>query len=405
MPHDYFRTDNLEGKDSSRVLKWEKNHLSQHWISMLCNVGRHTLQMLTAARWLVLTARRSVPATFFNSVRLGRVWMTDHKSMWHGDELFSRPDWEYRLTAHDIDELQTALATVTEIATGDISRDSFALDRLGDQLLKIQDSLETQSGITIVRGFPIDRFTPGQTKRIFFGMMQHIGTPISQSASGELVLDVKDAGHADGDAKVRGPNTRKRLSFHTDRCDVIGFLCVCPAKSGGENFVVNSRAVYDAIQSERPDLLEILMQPFYYKRHTVDLANQLAYCQQPIFSFEEGHFACSFLRVLIERAYASDDTPQMTDVQREALDFLESVAERPDLHVRFFQERGDIVLLNNWTTLHRRSEFEDHADPELKRHLLRVWLSVPNSRPIDPLFKANFGATEAGAIRGGMRAG
>ena len=71
---------------------------------------------------------------------------------------------------------------------------------------------------------------------------------------------------------------------------------------------------------------------------------------------------------------------------------------------RFFLERGDLLFLNNWTTLHRRTEFEDHDTPELKRHLLRVWLSVPNSRPIDPLFVDNFGATEAGAIRGGMRA-
>ena len=34
----------------------------------------------------------------------------------------------------------------------------------------------------------------------------------------------------------------------------------------------------------------------------------------------------------------------------------------------------------------------------------RVWLSMPNSRPIDPMFAGNYGATEAGAIRGGMQA-
>jgi len=35
---------------------------------------------------------------------------------------------------------------------------------------------------------------------------------------------------------------------------------------------------------------------------------------------------------------------------------------------------------------------------------LRIWLSVPNSRPIDPLFQDNFGATEGGSLRGGMQA-
>ena len=61
------------------------------------------------------------------------------------------------------------------------------------------------------------------------------------------------------------------------------------------------------------------------------------------------------------------------------------------------------MLLNNWVTFHRRTAFEDWDEPSRKRHILRAWLSVPNSRPLDPLFKDNYGATEAGAIRGGMR--
>lgn len=325
-------------------------------------------------------------------------------SVWFGKQVVDRNDFEYTLTDSDVQELQRGLAQVTRLSTDEISKESFALEGLGQRLLQIQESLENQSGITIIRGFPIDRFTPGQAKRALLGMMQHIGTPVSQSASGARVFDVRDAGFKEDDQRARGPNTKKRLSFHTDRCDVIAFLCVRPAKSGGENFVVSSAAVYNTIETERPDLLEILRAPFYYKRHTVDTANNQAYCQQPIFSFCDGHFACSFLRVLIDRAYASDDTPEMTDQQRESLDYLEAVAERPDMHVRFYQSRGDIVLLNNWSTLHRRSEFQDHDEADLKRHLLRIWLSVPNSRPIDPLFTDNFGATAAGAMRGGMRA-
>ena len=62
-----------------------------------------------------------------------------------------------------------------------------------------------------------------------------------------------------------------------------------------------------------------------------------------------------------------------------------------------------MLFFNNFVTLHRRSEFTDSPDPELRRHLLRIWLSVPNSRPLDPLFAGNYGATAAGAVRGGMR--
>ena len=46
------------------------------------------------------------------------------------------------------------------------------------------------------------------------------------SSAGELIFSVKDSGYADDDPRSRGPNTRKKLSFHSDRCDVMGFLCL-----------------------------------------------------------------------------------------------------------------------------------------------------------------------------------
>ena len=72
-------------------------------------------------------------------------------------------------------------------------------------------------------------------------------------------------------------------------------------------------------------------------------------------------------------------------------------------HVQFRQERGDLLLVNNWVNFHRRYELEDHEDLRLRRHLLRIWLAVPNSRPLNPVFIDNYGATGAGEIRGGMQ--
>ncbi len=269
---------------------------------------------------------------------------------------------------------------------------------------EIQDKLETGSGAAMLRGFPIDGRTEAEARDAFLDIASAVGTPVSQSAKGELVFSVRDAGLRDDDPKARGPNTRKKLSYHTDRCDVIAFMCLKQAKSGGENFVVSSVAIYNEIRKARPDLLEVLMQPYLYQRHNVDTANALPYCEQPIFSVFDGHFAANMLRVLIDRAYAMPDAPDMTNLQREALDYVGELADRPDFHVRFMQEPGDILFLNNWVTMHRRSEFEDHDEPERKRHILRIWLSVPNSRPLDPAFAANYGATAAGAIRGGMQA-
>jgi len=327
----------------------------------------------------------------------------DTPAVWYGEELKTRPDWLCTLSDREIEELVRAADDLADADLDRITRESFVLPTLSHRLAEIQVSLETGSGATLIRGFPAERFSEKQSTRVFWGLVQHIGTPVSQSATGERILHVRDEGFRIDDPRARGPNTRKRLSFHTDRCDVIAFMCLQQAKSGGENDLVSSAALYNEVRRQRPGLLAELMKPYYYQRHNVDHGSELPYCRQPVFSFCQGHFAASYLRVLIERAHALPELPNMSDSQREALDFLEEVAEDQARYVRIRQQPGDVLLLNNWVTFHRRAEFEDYEEAARKRHILRVWLSVPNSRPIGPLFKDNYGATAAGAIRGGMR--
>ena len=45
--------------------------------------------------------------------------------------------------------------------------------------------------------------------------------------------------------------------------------------------------------------------------------------------------------------------------------------------------------------------YEDWAEPERKRHLLRLWLCPPNGRPLPPVFADRYGGTEIGN-RGGI---
>ncbi|QDU43783.1 Taurine catabolism dioxygenase TauD, TfdA family [Symmachiella dynata] len=324
---------------------------------------------------------------------------------WRGAELLQRDDWLIELTAGHIGEIEAALSSAEAsgrpVEQGTIAE--FPLPELGQLLSRVQDQLEHGSGGCMIRGLPVKKFSEEQLRRIFWGIALHLGTPVSQSAAGERIFSVRDEGFKVGQPQARGPNTKKRLSFHTDRCDVIGFLCLQPAAQGGDNQLVSSVTLYNVIREKRPDLARVLMQPFYYARHNVDQGNELPYCRQPIFAFHEGYFAAAYLRVLIDRAYALPELPDMTDEQHEALAYLEETAADPQLHVTFRQQAGDLLFLNNWVTFHRRDEFQDAEELELRRHLLRIWLAVPNSRPLDPLFEANYGATAAGAIRGGMK--
>ena len=324
--------------------------------------------------------------------------------IWKGDELSAHLHWKVHLSEEDVLELEAAVKNTKATPLLELSKERFVLPTLGKKMLEIQENLEDSIGATLLSGFPVERFDEETAQRIFWGICQHIGTPVSQSAKGERIFSVRNEGYGDGDNRQRGPNTNRKLSFHSDRSDVIAFLCWKQAKTGGENQLVSSLALHNAILERRPDLLEQLYLPYYYKRHNVDQGNALPWCRQPIFSITDGKFACNILRVLIDRAYDLEELPDMTPLQREALDFVEETASDPSLHYAFRQKPGDMLFLNNFTVLHRRSGFEDFEEPEKRRHIFRIWLSVPNSRPLDPLFKENYGAVEAGALRGGMKA-
>ena len=329
--------------------------------------------------------------------------LIENPGLWRGEALWRRDDWEVRLSDDDVDQLKSAVDGCSDWDVESIRKEEFQLGALADRLSKVERQLEEGSGFAFVRGLPMDRFDEDRLRRLFWGIAIHLGTPVSQSASGERIFSVADAGYAADDARSRGPNTSRKLSFHTDRCDVIGFCCHRQARSGGENYIVSSMALYNEIFERRPDLLAVLREPFYYLRHTVDDGNDQPWCRQPVFSFCEGHFAANLLRVLIDRAHAHPDLPDLTPEQIEALDLVESLASDPALHATFRQEPGDMVFLNNWVTLHKRSAFEDWPESERSRHILRIWLSMPNSRPLDPMFAGNYGSVKAGAIRGGMK--
>jgi len=325
----------------------------------------------------------------------------EHPSAWVGSSLFERSDWQWQLTPEQLKVLDTAVKGSSCLNFGSSGAAEFPLPTLKASLTDLRESLENGGGAVRIRGIDVSRYSEDEAQRLFYGLSQHIGSSVSQSASGEHLFNVRNEGFADNDPRARGPNTAKMLSFHTDRCDVIGFFCWRQAISGGDNELVSSMAIYNRILDQRPDLLKVLMQPFPYKRHNVDIGNQLPYVMQPVFSFRDGHFACAFLRVLINRADQDPDCPSLTETQKEALDLVEKCAA--DLSVEIRQQPGDILFLNNWVTLHRRTAFQDHEDLDARRCLFRIWISPPNNRPLDPAFADNYGSTEAGSVRGGMQ--
>ena len=64
-------------------------------------------------------------------------------------------------------------------------------------------------------------------------------------------------------------------------------------------------------------------------------------------------------------------------------------------------EPGDMQFVYNHSLLHDRTAFVDHAEPEDRRHLLRLWVSLPGDRALPPVFAQRYGPLADGN-RGGI---
>ena len=95
--------------------------------------------------------------------------------------------------------------------------------------------------------------------------------------------------------------------------------------------------------------------------------------------------------------------PRLTPEQTAALDLFDQLLARKDICYHMELEQGDMQFVNNHVTLHARTEYEDFAEPERRRHLLRLWLSLPQAQALPEAWRLAYKDVESQALRGGFR--
>ncbi len=326
---------------------------------------------------------------------------TSGAAVWTGAEMRQSEDWIYRLTDQEAGELEAA-AEETErrgLAILEIGRDDFVLPRLSPVLTRIQGDIVEGRGFVLIRGVPLEGRRREIAARMYWGIGAHLGDAVSQNAKGHLLGHIKDLGLAEAPSR-RPYQTTIGLAYHTDSCDIVGLMCLQKAKTGGLSSIASAGAVYNALLARRPDLLEALCGTFYCDRKTEVPEGKLPYYTVSVFNFHDGTMTSVGMRHDIESAQRFADVPRLTDVQKEALTAMEATAEEVSLKMNF--RPGDIQFLHNHTVYHSRTVFEDHPEPERKRHLLRLWLSAPNGRPLPEFLAERWGSIEPGSVRGGI---
>jgi hypothetical protein len=174
-------------------------------------------------------------------------------SAWKGSDYKDDASWIYTLTHAEVDELESAARRCLErgLQATQIRREDFALETLATRLAGWASEINHGRGFLLVRGLPRDRLSDAALRAIFWGTGLYFGTPVSQNSYGDMLGDVYDEGVKMGE-RVRGYRTNQRLMFHTDRCDIVGLLCVRQAKSGGLSSIVSSTRIYHEIARNHP---------------------------------------------------------------------------------------------------------------------------------------------------------
>jgi hypothetical protein len=342
-------------------------------------------------------------------------------SIWHGNDIKDSNRWIRDLPRDAVAELDAALKAVKGRPWQEIRGVDFPLPTLRPLLDDIAHELENGCGIVKLRGFPVDRFDEDDLRRLYFGFGSHLGVPVFQNRSGELMRAIRDEGAHVGrtygqieggqvpDGKKGGTFlssyartlTNGGLRFHTDRTDVVGLLCVRQARKGGVSTLASTPAIHNAILARRPDLLEVLFQDFWRSRFGEEGTTKETAYPLPIFGLREGKFTSHYSLTFIEAAQMAPGVPQLTDRQKEAIDVLMQTAQ--ELCFEMTLEPGDLQLINSHVTYHGRTPFEDDAVSGHDRLLLRLWLSMPNNRALPHGHEILWRNIEPGQLRGGIQ--
>ena len=310
---------------------------------------------------------------------------TPSPSAWLPEELSANRNWQYGLTDAQIDELRISAASIPEGREWqDISAESYNLSSWSGLIADLRDQLEGGLGIGLIRSLPVDEVSPGVARAMLWGIGQHLGYPEKQDAAGNVLHDVVDTGKDLSSDNIRAYQTNLPIHYHNDGSDALLLLCYRQARSGGRSQLISAVSVYNAIQERRPDLAAILRKPFHFDARGQQIPGQPPYQTVPIFTEHKGHLNVLYKRQYIDLAQRFDEVPDLTSDQTEALDLMDEVCA--ELAFEFTMEPGDIIAANNYDILHARSEFED-GDSDEGRHMMRLWLSLPNGRPLPPVFE------------------
>jgi hypothetical protein len=328
--------------------------------------------------------------------------------VWKGADMAERDDWKYELTDDETQELDAAAeyAEATGKPIEQITKDDFPLEQYAKVLDQISDDLENGRGFVLIRGVPVERYGLKRSALVYWGIGQHLGIPVSQNGLAAMLTHVRNEGGKEGQFdgalnRKRGYNSNQALGYHTDSSDVVGLLCLRPAMKGGVSTIASSAAIHNELLRTRPDLVDLLYQVYPADNYGEQEPTEAPYHYTAPFSYYDGKLSVRWVIAVDKLVEKYPEIGEVPPGLVEAREIADKLADEWRLDMGF--RPGDIQFLNNYAILHSRTEFEDYPEPERRRHLLRLWLTLHNGRKLATNFGRGAGRRDRWGGRGGIR--
>ncbi len=269
----------------------------------------------------------------------------DFDKGWTAGELADHAGWLFTATQQEQRALIELAQQIEAQIGGDpnrllqMRRADFDLGPLAGRLDAMMQEIRERSGVVLYRGLPMDALSRLGTAILYWALGVHLGTPQSNNPEGDMIGHVVNIGADYKQPNQRGYQTAVEMDYHCDQTDLVGLLCIHEAKSGGLSKITSSRLLYHILKARRPDLVAVLCQPFCWTKHAETGSREKPYYESPVFNFTDGTLSTSFGPTHIFKGHQLADAPDMTAVQKQAIEAAWALAD--ELHYAMRLQRGD----------------------------------------------------------------
>jgi TfdA family taurine catabolism dioxygenase TauD len=319
---------------------------------------------------------------------------THDPAAWTRSSLANEPGgYLVHVTAEDRQAIVDAIRVLRERGrlndpVDTLAKDEFAFGPLSAKLDAAYADVSLGRGFTIMRRLPLDEaLTLAEFRAAVWGIGLHFGgRMLSQNAQGERITEVVDATANDPTPRMYRSNVELRL--HTDITDMLSLACWHTAKSGGRSTIGSGISIHDEIARRDPRALALLSRGYQYHRlgEEADGAEPFTPYRIPVFANVGGSVSVHYQRTGIAAGHRASGVP-LTDEDIAALDLFDEVGRMPEFRLEFDLERGDMLVINNYTVLHARGSFTNFPEPERIRRFIRLWPAGKNFRQVPKEFE------------------